>query len=114
MPLTLRPDTMAAAYEMLRTVAPFRRYKLPEADEVVFRVMAHQTTSGECWVTYDGRYHIDASMKCVGHLDTLIRLIGHEMVHLLQLMNGEEPTHNEWFRAEYAKAAKNCGWDPRD
>src|SRR6185312_3296203 len=39
MSLRLTPDMLAAAYDFLRTTEPFRRWSLPEADDVGFAVV---------------------------------------------------------------------------
>lgn len=116
MALHLTPEILEAAYEFLRTTPPFRRWKLPHADDVKFVVSADP-----CWRGYyicDRRHGhtIAISGKWIGHTANLIATMAHEMIHLYQSIRGLETrnvTHNADFRRIAARVCKHHGFDPR-
>ena len=114
MSLPLTPNRVAAVYEMLRSFPPFSGWVLPEADEVKFTVNRHHN-----WMaSHQGgpTQHICVSVHLVGHMDTLVRVVAHEMVHMRQYLAREETpasTHNADFRKKAAVICKYFGFDPR-
>jgi hypothetical protein len=86
--LHLTPEMLEASYELLRTTPPFRRWKLPEADDVIFRVIRSEEVRGT-FELVKGRMVISISAKCVGNLHSLNATMAHEMVHLY-----EDTVHN--------------------
>lgn len=117
MSLPLRPEHLAAAYEFIRSTPPFSSWKLPHSDEVVFTVNRHP---GHCGGYFEGpgcRHEITISEVCVGHTDTLIRYMSHEMIHLHQAIKGLAPKrnvqHNRDFKRRALAVCKYHGWDER-
>jgi hypothetical protein len=105
---------LAGCYDFLRTTPPYRRWKLPEAEQVAFNVTRHP------------RFHashqggptcvIEVSSASVGHTATLIWVMGHEMLHLHQYIAGFETPramHNADFRRKAEAACRYHGWDFR-
>jgi len=102
MALPLSHENLPAAYEYLRACEPFRRWKLPEADEVGFAVIRKRDRFGHMIGTVRSTEAvIGISEVCVGSTQKLIETMAHEILHLYQhLRNTETPgvQHNAEFR----------------
>ena len=82
MSLHLTPAMAETAYEFLRTCKPFVPLKLPDADEIEFRITKHSTVAGTCWEEGD-RAGIDLSLCLHGLIyPTFFLTMAHEMIHL--------------------------------
>jgi hypothetical protein len=83
MSLPLTCETLAAAYDYLRTTPPFHRWNLPESEDIAWRVIKSRTLFGwyDC---IDGQHIIAISEYTVGSTDMLMRVMAHEMVHLYE------------------------------
>lgn len=115
MTLPLTPETLAAAYDYLKTTPPFNKWGLPESDEVKFivgrsrKVFAHYQWNGK-------QHTITVSSNGVGQTGTLFLILAHEMIHLFledseMESRGTMNTHGLWFRKFAAQACKSHGWD---
>lgn len=114
MPLVLSLETLAAAYDYLRTTEPFSRWNLPDAEDIQFRVVRDRHLRG--WYDLDGKRHrISISSSCVGRTDSLIETMAHEMVHLHQRHAGcdDHGEHGRAFRKLADQVCKIHGWDER-
>lgn len=111
--MILTKDTLRACYDFLNETAPFNRWNLPDGEDVSFCVVRDPSLFG--WYLLDGDKHIiGISETTVGHTDTLIRTMSHEMVHLHEHNSG--PCRNGHRRAFRAYAKQVCaahGFDPR-
>jgi hypothetical protein len=92
----LTPDMMEGAYNLLLTMPPFRGWKLPPAEEIVFYVTGAKDRRGSYHQDKAGRHVISMSWRCVKHYDTLIRTMAHELCHL------EEIKHCARFDIEHS------------
>jgi len=119
MTLPLTPETLAAAYDYLRSTPPFNRWNLPEPEDVVFKVARTRTMFGS-YQREGERHIITASSGKIGQTGTLLRLLAHEMVHLhlemtgLESKRGGPETHNTAFRQFAAQICKAHGFDPKE
>ena len=114
MTLALTPDIVEAAYVFLRATPPFSRWKLPESDGIAFHVCASK------WMGYYSReiatgiHQISLSSKRVGHTNTVMHVMAHEMIHLYQAVVKRETANTE-HNAEFDRLAKKVcaihGWD---
>ncbi len=119
MPIVLTPEIIEGAYEFLRTTPPFRNWRLPEADEVTFVVSRHKRYVGYHRGTrhkiYD--HEIGISEVCVGHTNTLLRTMAHEMIHQHQQRSRTQTAHTE-HNAEFMRLARIVcryhGWDEKE
>lgn len=118
MSLPLTSETLAAAYDYLRTTPPFSRWNLPEAEDVKFIV----GRSRDCFAHYqwDGvRHTITVSSNAVAHTSTLINSLAHECIHLHLWATKQESKrsgprhHNAAFRRYAAQVCKIHGFDPK-
>jgi len=107
--LSLTPDMIAAAYELLRTTPPFRRWGLPEADDVGFYVIAAKGDHGSHW-TADFAHHI-AINKCHTQLPSLLNCVAHEMCHMRQFILGEKSYHGPVFKRLADQVCRHHGFD---
>lgn len=93
---------------MLRSLPPFKRWKLPDVDDVTVHI-----STGDCdglwWVDKKKQHHIRVSAKRHDTLETVIRTIAHEMTHLRFTPN--EGAHGrEWNRAA-DQVCRQFKWD---
>lgn len=114
--LLMTEDTLRAAYDLLNTQRPFSSWNLPDSDDVSFRVTRNRRLMGRCVWWSDGGATIEISRNCVGHVDTLMRVMAHEMVHLHHYRNKLDSSgvqHNAAFNRDLAATAKSLGFDPK-
>lgn len=115
MTLRLTPEALAAAYDYLRTTAPFDRWNLPESEDVVFRVTKTPHVRGR-YLFESGRHVIEASTRCLGHTLSVMALMAHEMVHLHQrhvCMETPGAEHNAAFHKIAGQVCRVHGFDER-
>jgi hypothetical protein len=117
MALALTPRVLQAAYDYLCETDPFRRWNLPDSEDVVFKVNKNPKVFGFYYLDHGGKHTIEASCKSIAHTETLMKLMSHEMIHLhLQITGWETKStdpnvHNAAFRKFAAQACKHHGWD---
>jgi hypothetical protein len=118
MNLPLTPETLAAAYEYLRSTPPFNKWKLPPSGEVLFKVAKTRHKQG--WYQWDGSRHtITASTGRIAQSHTLLVLMAHEMIHLYleikgwESKKGSNDVHNAAFRKFAVRVCKYHGFDPK-
>jgi hypothetical protein len=116
MTIPLSPEVLAAAYSYLDTTPPYKKWNLPHAEDIIFRVGRRPKEAGR--YQWDGTHHvITASVHGVGHTDSVMRFMAHEKIHLyLEIMGWESKSHsaevhNAAFRKFAAQACKHHGWD---
>jgi hypothetical protein len=100
--LPLTPERLRAVYECLRAFPPFS--SLPPGDQVKFRVTRHKDRHGDYYV--DGVHHIRVSARFIGTMDSLTRVMAHEMVHLKTGL-----PHGAAFKRMARSVCKRFGWD---
>lgn len=111
--LSITPEIIESAYEFLRTTLPFRRWKLPPADDIEFRVVRDPTIYGS--YIEESSHIIAISDRLVGHTTTLLATLAHEMIHLYQAIRGTggKNQHGVEFRKFAAQVCKAHGFDPK-
>jgi hypothetical protein len=117
MSLHLTPETIEAQYEALRTTKPFSAWGLSDPDDLEFCVLATRDRLGHFRGAKTGHHEIGISMRRVGTLDTLIRVLAHEMIHLYQELTGTttgKTEHNAEFRRIAAEVARHHCFDPKE
>jgi hypothetical protein len=113
MTLRLTPDTLAAAYDFLRTTDPFKAWKLPHSDEVAFHVTRNPKVFADFSTDEDGGPLIRVSSAKNGHTATALMSMGHEMLHLHQYLSGLDKgsEHNPDFKRKAKRICQIHGWD---
>lgn len=110
--LCLTPELLRASYELLRHTMPFRRWKLPEAADVAFRVIRSYETRG--LFEMHKRPVISISSKCVGTVQSLTVTMAHEMVHLYEETNHttrKDVMHSARFWRLAKQVCRHHGFD---
>lgn len=112
MTLRLTPDMLATGYDFLRTTEPFRRWRLPESDELGFHVVRDAAMSAD--------FGVRGGMPCIrvsevnnGHTVTLLATLAHEIVHLRQHLTGDREHHGPRFQRMAARVCAVHGFDPK-
>jgi hypothetical protein len=117
--LKLTPELLAGGYEFLRITPPFKAWRLPPASHVEFVVSRHRLYVGyHRGIRHKVRSHeIGVSAVCVGHTNTLLKTIAHEMIHQYQQRARTETAHTE-HNAEFMRLARKVccyhGWDEKE
>jgi hypothetical protein len=112
--LRLHPDLIAAGYDFLRQSAPFKGWRLPEADEIGFGIVEDPTIFADfCLIKGEPLIRVSGMN---GHTVTLLGTIAHEMIHLYQHLNkldigGGDHNPDFWKRAKRVCAVH--GFDPK-
>lgn len=78
----INPTMMEAAYNLLLTTPPFRGWKMPPSDDVVFVVLRTDRHSADHFIDTKGRHTIRLSHRKHTTLAAVIMTIAHEMAHM--------------------------------
>lgn len=108
MTIKLNRDTIAAAYDLVRTLPPFDRWNLPEQEDVKFEVVRNARYFAACLVERKGKKFsptIYVSARTVGHVSTLVVTMAHECIHLHMAITGQD-TRGANHNAAFYKIAK--------
>ena len=108
------PEILEAAYEFLRTTPPFKRWKLPHADDIAFKVTRTRDRFGEFENTDPPTIAVSEYMN--GHTQTLLATLAHEMVHLhhhLKHKDRSDVEHGTQFKRDAARVCRHHGWDAK-
>lgn len=114
MTLPLTPESLRAAYDFLSTTPPFKRWNLPDSDDVIFRVMRTRHEHGEYrWI--NGRHRISVSAAKHGYAPILLETMAHEMIHLYTECHDikDSSHHGPVFRRLAARVCRWHGFDPK-
>lgn len=111
--MNIRPEQVAAVYEMLRAFPPFDRWKLPEADAVAFHVRNIQGTHGK--YQFDNGHNITISTAHIDSHAALVDTTAHEMIHLYQDIKktDNKSQHNAQFRRLSKRVCDAFLWDAK-
>ena len=113
MALHLTPAILRAAYDFLNHTLPFRRWNLPDGEDVKFHVVRDPALRG--WYK-PGPHRIAVSSNCIGRTFSLIEVMAHEMVHLAERHVGicrEDVQHSTAFKKLADRVCKVHGFDPK-
>lgn len=109
--LKLTPDMLRAAYAFLHETEPFCAWGLPDADDLKFVVVRDRKIAG--WYKHTEKT-IAVSSSCVGHTFTLMRVMAHEMVHVVEDHAGGrcDVMHSKLFFRLAKQVCRLHGFDP--
>lgn len=110
--MQITPESMRVVYEMLAQLPPFKRLKLPPSEQVTFQAY----NDPGCYGEYEPEHIIRISKVKVGHLDTFIKTMAHEMVHLYLYVsrNKEWDKHTGKFAYYANRISLTMGFDPKE
>jgi hypothetical protein len=114
MRLTLTPEMLEGAYELLRTTAPFKSWHLPDGETVSFQVTGSRKTSGLHFYER-GQHAICVSQNNHRTLRTLLEVVAHEMVHMYETKLGlarSDVEHSTRFKELAKRVCAYHGFDP--
>lgn len=107
----LTPEALARTYDSLRAFSPITSWKLPPSHAIEFRVVRVRGLHGKA---SHSPFVIAISELCVGHYNTLVQTLAHEMVHIKLFLDG----HKRWdrhytsaFQRHAARVCREMGWD---
>jgi hypothetical protein len=100
---------------MLRVLKPFSGWSLPLVDDVKFIV----SVDTDCLGTYIydeelERHIITISKEKNGHLETVIKTMAHEMIHMKRYKSQHWDKHDRVFRKYAITVANALGFDPQE
>lgn len=124
--MKITPAVLEAAYSLLLTTPPFNRWRLPPAEDVVFRVVRRIGDNPDIWAQHlserqvkkpkiaKGHHLIDVNENRVAQLSTLIPLMAHELCHVREsmLINYTGEAHGATFKKLAAQVCRHHGFDP--
>jgi len=112
--MKLNPQILENIYSMLWTCEPFTKWKLPLPEEVKFIVDYDPDTMGTYIYGDDEHEHlVTISAARCGHLDTVIRTMAHEMIHMSRsgTITDAWLKHDATFRRRAHKISQELGFD---
>ncbi len=110
MALPITPDLLEAAYDFLCATPPFKSWRMPPGDEVKFGVMRKADTRGDHEKQRNGQHMIRVSSTNTGCTDALLRVMAHEMVHVI--CTRERAMHGAAFQKRARAVCRYHGFDP--
>lgn len=113
MTVDVSPATIGATYSYLRTLRPFSGWGFPPEADIRFDILKSRSWMGDC--TKDP-LAIRVCQTRVGHLDTLIRVVAHEMCHLKEIIDGAKnwTQHSKHWHARANEVCSEFGFDPKE
>jgi hypothetical protein len=112
-------NNIANLYSVLIEFPVFDEYKLPPASKVDFVVVHDDTMCGQYEPPEAGESHIItiSTAKC-GHLDTVIKTLCHEIIHMICYLESPKTekyvSHKGLFLKLQKRIANHLGYDPKE
>lgn len=116
MTLRLTPANLIAAYDYLKTTAPFNKWKLPDADDLEFHITSDTDLYGHFEVSGSKRLPIiGASALRTKTTPHLLETVAHEMTHLKRFIDAGRRglNHGPKFKALALSVCQAHGFDPK-
>lgn len=85
----LTPEIMELAYNYLKSPAALKKWGLPDADDLEFRVSHSNTFYGRAHYPKRGPMWIEISARLVVTTHQLMTSLAHEMCHIKQAVESE-------------------------
>lgn len=111
----IAPDDLERGYVLLKGTLPFRRWKLPDPDDVVFEAKtidrpATDGSQGQHW--HDGtHHHIGVNPARHRTLGAMLLTLAHELCHLRAHDLGETSYHGQIFHKLADLTCRHHGFD---
>jgi hypothetical protein len=109
--MKITTKNLADMYIMLKGMHPFNKWRLPPVKEVKFSVTDAADSLGT-YVHDDDQHHITISRAKNGHLETVVKTMSHEMIHMLRGKTPKYGLHDAYFLAKSRAVALEMGFDP--
>lgn len=116
MSLKLTPEILTAGYEFLCATQPFDKWGLPPSDSIIFEVCNLKWKRGYFQSFRGGKRHkISVSAACVGYSHGVLAILGHEMIHLKQRIDGKDwGSHGTIFLGFAKRVCFHHGYDLKE
>lgn len=111
--MKLTSGKLEAIYLMLLKLKPFDAWKMPPTDEIIFQVTNETDAMGT--YVYDDlqeKHVLTISKAKNAHLETVIKTMAHEMIHMKRGKTKYWDKHDQVFRNHAHKIAIELGFDP--
>lgn len=112
----LTPEILEAEYNFLRVCPPFRRWRMPDSDEVCFRIIRSHQCSGRYHLNAKHGHVIEINALWVATPGKLQKTMAHEMIHLhLQIDCPTDQAHHGYrFEAKAKQVCRHFYLDPAE
>jgi hypothetical protein len=114
--MKLTPKALEGIYLMLCQCKPFTGWTLPASEEIKFLVTNEIDAMGTYQYDDDEDYvhTLTISKAKCGHLDTVIRTVAHEIIHMSRAgtVTDAWTKHDATFRRRAHLIATELGFDP--
>lgn len=114
MTLPLTKETLAAAYDYLLTTPPFNEWHLPDSGDIDWHISRSHSHCGTAnYQPATGRVRIEISSYRTRRTQSLMELMAHEMLHILEWKNGihTKAEHSKGFHKLADKVCLIHGFD---
>jgi hypothetical protein len=113
--MKLTPAILANLYSAIYCMKPFSDWRsMPLPEEIHFVVDQDPEVMGS-YLYDDGGKHehtITISSARCGHLDTVIRVLCHECIHMSRHKSSKWTHHDKEFRSRALRISSELGFDP--
>jgi hypothetical protein len=112
--MKLTPAILRNLYSAIYCMKPFDRWSMPLPEEIDFLIDKDPNVMGS--YSYDTGEDIEhtiiiSSARC-GHLDTVIRVLCHEAIHMSRHRTNKWTHHDKEFRSRAHRISSELGFDP--
>jgi ABC-type oligopeptide transport system ATPase subunit len=111
--MKLTAGKLQAIYVMLTNLRPFDAWAMPPTDEIIFQVTSELDAMGTyVFDDLQEKHVLTISKAKNAHLDTVIRTMAHEMIHMKRGKTKGWNKHDRVFRNHARRIALELGFDP--
>jgi len=111
--MKLTASKLQAIYVMLTNLRPFDAWKLPHTNEILFQVTNELDAMGTyVFDDLQEKHVLTISKAKNAHLETVIRTMAHEMIHMKRGKTKRWDKHDQVFRNHARRIALELGFDP--
>jgi hypothetical protein len=106
------PRNLAFIYMMLCQLRPFKNWTMPDQLDINFVVSSDPDVMGTYIYDDEKEKHIITISRIKnGHLDTVIKTMAHEMIHMRRWKTSGWDKHDVVFRKYATQVATELGFD---
>ena len=112
--MKLTPAIVRNLYSAIYCMKPFDRWNMPLPEEIQFIVDKDPAVMGSYLYDTgeDYEHTITISAARCGHLDTVIRVLCHECIHMSRQKTNKWTHHDKEFRSRAHRISSELGFDP--
>jgi hypothetical protein len=112
--MKLTPAILKNLYSAIYCMKPFDRWNMPLPEEILFVVDKDPSAMGTYLYDTGEEYEhsISVSAARCAHLDTVIRVLCHECIHMSRHKTNKWTHHDKEFRNRAHRISSELGFDP--